>query len=87
LLLFFLWVGSTCGSFSFLPCTFDGWVLILDFYLQGFSWFGGDGVNNWESEFLCIIIMIIIIYHQAMWYGNKIQKSFFVCKWKKSPFL
>jgi hypothetical protein len=25
-----------CFSF-FLPCTFDGWVPILDFYLRGFS--------------------------------------------------
>ncbi len=34
-LLFFLWVVFTCVLF--LPCTFDGWVPILDFYLQGFS--------------------------------------------------
>jgi hypothetical protein len=34
--LFFLWVVSIYLC-SHLPCTFDGWVRILDFYLHGFS--------------------------------------------------
>ncbi len=33
LLSFFLWVYSC----TLLPYTFDGWVPILDFYIQGFS--------------------------------------------------
>ncbi len=36
---FFLVFSSGCVYMcSLLPCTFVGWVLILDFYLQGFSW-------------------------------------------------
>jgi len=33
---FFLWVVSIYLC-SHLPCTFDGWLRILDFYLRGFS--------------------------------------------------
>jgi hypothetical protein len=40
----------------FLPCTFDGWVLILDFYLQSFSIFANEldlGVPNGLSSWVC----------------------------------
>jgi hypothetical protein len=34
-----------------LPCTFDGWVPILDFYLQDFSFFSSTSMSPWLSGF------------------------------------
>jgi hypothetical protein len=63
------------------------WFLFSGFF---FVVWRGWSENNWEPELLSIIIIIIYYYYyyyyyyyQAMWSTNKIQKSFFVCKWKK----
>jgi hypothetical protein len=37
LIVFFVFSSGCVYSCSHLPCTFDEWVSILDFYIQGFS--------------------------------------------------
>jgi hypothetical protein len=61
LLLFFLWLVSTC---FYLPCTFDGWVPILDFYLHGFS-----SSKLVKVKYILIGKKVAIYSSHALWLG------------------
>jgi hypothetical protein len=56
LIVCFCFFLGLCLLAFFLPCTFDGWVPILDFYLQSFSIFADEldlGVPNGSSGWVC----------------------------------
>ncbi len=55
----FLFFPSGCVYLcSLLPCTFVGWVLIIDFYLQGFFFHVKTDIWIWAGHMCCIIISL-----------------------------